>query len=377
MTRYDGKTTRRKLKKLRLDEISLVDRPAHGPARVAILKRAADPVAVQKRLAMTDAVDGHTHTIVMVAGYGDQLAELKAGRTSYADDHAHDWILDAAGNVVIGEAEGHTHQVAMLVKQADLDLLPEPGALAPRTEKGDATASETHAADVGTEIIKMTPEEQAAINKAAEEKLVAEKARADRAEAVVALSPEQRAHFDALDTAGQDEFLKAADKDAIVKNAQASDPVVHTDLDGNQYRKSCDPTVLRLVKSNDELRKSAARAEKLAKRAEFVKRAGEELAHVTGDAEAKADLLEAVASLPTEKQAPVLAILKSKDAGMQKAFETVGTSDDGNGEGASAESKLNAIAKSIRDQNPKLTPEQAYVRALETPEGAELANSLR
>ena len=41
MTRFDGKTTRRRIKKLRIDEASIVDMPAQAPARIAIMKSAA------------------------------------------------------------------------------------------------------------------------------------------------------------------------------------------------------------------------------------------------------------------------------------------------------------------------------------------------
>jgi len=369
--RYDGKTTRRKLKKLRIDEISLVDTPAHGPATVAIMKRAADTVAVepvQKKMALTSLTAGHAHSIIMVQGSSEGLAELRAGQTSYADGHMHDWIMDDAGNIILADAEGHSHGIAALVMKYDETL--DEGELAALAQT-DIPASSTKAADRGAETTNMTPEEKAAFEKAAADQLNIEKARADRAELIVKLSPSQRAHFDALPAEGQDEFLKSEDKDAIVKNAESSDPVVHVDLDGNEYRKSADPVVLRLVKSNDDLRKQALAAEQTAKRAGFEKRAGEELGHLTGELAAKADLLTAVDSLPTEKRAPVLAILKSKDAGLAKAFEAVGTSDEGS-DAPSIDAQLDTLAKSIGEKNPELTPEQAYVKALTSPEGQAL-----
>ena len=66
---------------------------------------------------------------------------------------------------------------------------------------------------------------------------------------------------------------------------------------------------------------------------------------------------------------------------MAKAFETVGTSDDGTGEGLDNEAKFqkladNILTKSKSSTNP-LTPEQAYVEALDTPEGIELQTQMR
>ena len=367
MSRFDGTNRKRRLKKLRLDEISIVDQPAHGGARVAIMKRASDPVAKGAAMAITTPVAGHAHSIIMVQGMGDQLSDLRAGRTSYAEDHAHDWIMDDAGNIIIADAMGHSHGIGAMVMKNDETLAD--GVLA--ADDQTKTVAGVTKADHGQQDGHMTPEELAAIEKAAADKLAIEKARADRAEQIVQLSPSQRAHFDVLKSDEQDAFLSAEGKDDIVKNAQSADPVVHVDFDGNEYRKSADPIVLRLVKSNDELRKQALKAESVAKRATFEKRAGDELGHLTGDLSAKADLLTAVDSLPVEKREAVLTILKSKDAGLAMAFKAVGTSDEGNGE-IDVDAKLNELAKSVAEKNPNLTPEQAYVKALTSPEGVAL-----
>jgi len=370
--RFDGKTTRRRFKKLRLDEISLVDQPASGPALVAIMKRAGEPTE-KNRMALTTLAAGHTHSIVMVEAEAGEYAELKAGKTGESHFHVHDWIMDDAGNIIIGDADGHNHGVSALVKATD-DVTNESLAEGVSASLGQpkTQAGTTKAADSGTtEIQDMTPEEQAAFEKAAEDKLAIEKARADRAEAVVQLSPSQRAHFDALAPEGQDEFLKAEDKDAIVKNAADSDPVVYKSLDGDEFRKSDDPRLVKAAQRADKAEKAVAEAELVAKRNDLVKRAGEELAHLTGELTAKADLLGAVDSLPVEKREAVVAILKSKDAGMQKAFETLGTADAG-ADADSPAAKLDTLAKAKAEANPNLTPEQAYSAVLDTPEGREL-----
>jgi len=379
MSRFDGKTTRRNFKKLRIDEISLVDTPAHGPALVAIMKRA--DTTEKSRMAVTTLTAGHAHSVIMVQASSEGLADLKAGETSYSDGHAHKWVMDDAGNVIIADAEGHNHTLAILVK--DSDLSPDDGASASRSDKGQQAAnSPAEAVDAeGTpsQDINMTDTKKTDAEVAAEavQKQLEELTKAnERQGQILKLSPEQRAHFDALEGDAADEFLKAEDKDAIVKNAQSEDPVEYTDVDGNEYRKSADPVVLRLVKSNDELRKQALASQLLAKRGELVKRAGEELGHLTGDAEAKADLLGAVDGLSVEKRDAVLAILKSKDAGMAKAMETIGTSDSGNAGGATAHQKIEAIAKRLQEATPSLSKAKAYVAALDTPEGRELQSQL-
>ena len=303
------------------------------------------------------------------------------GSTTWSDGHTHDWVRDENGNITILDAEGHSHGLTALIKAADgvtNEILAE--SMLASIDQNESPASVTKAATGPMDNI-MTDEEKAEFTKAADNKLNVEKARADRAEQIVKLSPDQRAHYEALSADNQGTFLKAENKDAILKNAEAADPVEHVNLDGIEIRKSEGAAFIKLAKSHDELRKQVATSNAIAKRATFAKRATDELGHLTGDESAKADLLEAVDSLSIEKREAVTAILKSKDAGMAKAFETVGTSDDGTGEGLDNEAKFqkladNILTKSKSSTNP-LTPEQAYVEALDTPEGIELQTQMR
>lgn len=378
MTRYDGKTTRRRLKKLRLSEISLVDTPAHGPATVAIMKRADDSAAVElqkNRLAMTTLHNGHSHTIVLVSAHAEGMAELKAGQTSFADGHIHDWIMDDAGNILISDADAHSHGLSALVKAADSvsneDLVESVASLDLNEHEADHNPAAS-AGDSNEDTNVTTKNEKTADNAVTPEELQKAEQRAERFEQIVKLSPEQRAHFDALPSEKQDEFLASENKDEIVKGAADENAVVYTSRDGDEFRKSDDPRMVKAAQRADAAEERVEKAEQKAKRNELLKRASDELTHLNGEDEAKADLLGAIESLPTEKQAAVLEIVKSKDAGLAKAFETVGTSDDGNGSGTDVGAKLDSLAKSHREKNPHLSPEQAYVAVLRTPEGAEL-----
>lgn len=360
MSRYDGKTTRRRFKKLRIDEISVVDQPAHGPALVAIMKRAPADELEKSRMAITTLTAGHAHSVVMIQADSERLAELKAGETSFSDGHSHKWVMDDAGNVIIAEAEGHNHTLAILVK--DSQLFPA------EAEAEGTTSKETIMSDT-----KKTEAEVDAAN-AVQKQLDELTQKNERLASVVSLSPEQRTHFDTLKGEAADEFLKVEDKDALVKNEQSEDPVVYTNLDGREFKKSADPVVLDLVKSNDELRKAALASELVAKRSDLVKRANVELEHLTGEEVAKADLLGAVDGLSVEKREAVMAILKTKDAGIAKAMETIGTSTTGSG--ATAHQQIEAIAKRLCDADSTLSKAKAYVAALDTPEGKALQSQL-
>ncbi len=72
---------------------------------------------MQKRIALTSPVNGHSHTLS--TNLGDS-GEAKRGSTSYVDGHSHDWIMDEAGNLELGHAMGHSHGIGAIVMKRDL-----------------------------------------------------------------------------------------------------------------------------------------------------------------------------------------------------------------------------------------------------------------
>ena len=109
----------RKYKKFRLDEISLVDRPAQPDAKITIVKReggekielSADE-RIEKGLAMTSSDEMHTAHLIDVREGGGT-----GGHTSWESDpgsdemHRHAWTRLEDGSIEIGMAEGHAHGV--------------------------------------------------------------------------------------------------------------------------------------------------------------------------------------------------------------------------------------------------------------------------
>lgn len=415
---------RRILRKMRIDEISAVDNPAQVPATVAIMKRGEPvekvepkkgegeddfisrfmgsaamraefpdakqraavarskykqaqekPKKVSKRSALTSEVGGHVHSLQLDCGQGD----LTAGQTNYVRDaqdqegHAHSWIMLPNGDYVIGSADGHSHEVASVSKQ----LLPDEGNTADLVTEGTDPA-DPQAADGGTREINMTPEEKAAIEKAAAEQKTALEAmqkRAERAEKLVELTDSQKAILAKLDERGKETFLaltpeKRQDEVAkAVALAADSNPVVHTDLDGNQFRKCDDPRLVMLSKRADAERTARLDAEKVVRLERLQKRAAD-LKHLPGDQETKVALLEAIESIPLGRREKVEQLLKAQDNGLAAAFRTSGVA--GQPSSDKPESQLDAMAKELRRQDPKLTEEQAMVKAMFTPEGKAL-----
>lgn len=342
MSRFDGKTTRQRVKKWVIEELSTVDAPAHGRgARFAIMKR--DDEAFEKRLALTTTDDGHSHTVVMQAAGPDGLAELRAGQTSWVDGHQHDWIRDEAGNILIAAADGHEHKLAAYIIKE--------------------TAEEATPAD-------NQPQEDTTMNEI-EKKLAEIEAQNERLQAIVKLSAESRAHFDTLSGNAADEFLaKSADEQAqLCKRAEDADPVVYETMNGRQIRKSAGEDVVEMAKQLDaQTRETAAlRAEQ--KHNALLKRAEGELAHLNGDVEAKAALLGAIDKVDESVRPAVLEMLKQSDAGVGAAMAELGTSDNGNTDDMSYDEVIDSIAKRIQSNDGSLTYEAAYVKALETREG--------
>jgi hypothetical protein len=354
----------RVMKDMDLREISLVDRPMQEPARVAILKR-EDSDDVQKRIAVTSMTAGHAHS-VLTANY--QGGENRIGQTSYVEGHVHDWIMDEAGNIFIADAAGHSHGIAVLTKN-------QPGAPAAGEETNPAGT--TKAAPSGAENTSMTPEQMAALQKAAEDgkaQIAELTAAVARAQATLALDPEQRAHFDTLKAAEQDQFLAltAEQRAGVVKNLRDANPVVFKSVDGTEYRKSDDARLIKMARENDARAVELAREQSIRKQADLEKRAGEEFKTLGGDVVVKAALLGAVEGIADAGvRGKVLEALKAHDAGLGAAFTRVGTSTPAANVNKRAGERLDELAASYASTN-KCDLGKAYEAVIRTDEGRAL-----
>lgn len=358
----------RVMEELVIDEIALVDRPMQEQP-VPVMKRAVD-----KRVVLTTNDRGHTHSFATVIPDG---GERMSGETSYAEDsdgrmHSHPWVMDDAGQIMIGDANGHAHGIAVMNK------MEHPPSHAASSDQGTA-AGQQAAEEIGdpSEDTKMTKQDDKAADKdqaVSKEEFEALKAKNERQDKILTLKGAQRDHFETLEGENdQDEFLGKSDeeRDEIVKNAQEADRVVYTSpYTKRQVRASEGETTLAEVKRADDLQKRLDEGEAREKRSGFVKQAQAELPHLKGGDDAKADLLEAVSALPADKQAPVMEMLKAQDAGLGKAFERIGVQGN-DPEAGTAEDQLAVMAKRIA-KDEKCTVEQGYVKALETEEGQRL-----
>lgn len=418
-------TKRRIMKEFHLAEISLVDSPAQAPARVAILKR-----DVEKRKMVTSMTAGHAHTLLSDNPYG---GENRMGRTSYDEGHDHGWVMDEAGGVFIADAMGHSHGIAVLTKHGSMpdgalpiltaedltkavlafehirnkeaaaehvcrrahalglsDRIPQALAHlgknwqntpspegAPVAEGTNQPTGATKAATSGAQKeSKMTPEQLAALQKAAEDSKakVAELEKANaRSQSILKLQREQREHFDTLKTAEQDEFLALSDvqREQVIKNLRDGNPVVFKSADGTEYRKSDDPRLVKMARDRDADQAALAREQAIRKQADLEKRSGELFKNLSGDAATKSALLGAIESIADEAtRGKVLEIVKANDAGLAAAMTRLGTSLGTNVDKKAAD-KLDDLAKKYAADN-KCDLAKAYSEVLKTAEGIEL-----
>ena len=192
-------------------------------------------------------------------------------------------------------------------------------------------------------------------------------------DAVAAMTPPVRAHYDALDAAGQTAFLaKSADaREAEVVAKNAVDPVVYTTSDGTAIRKSDGPTLLAMAKRQDTLDAENKVLKGENAEADIKKRAAE-FKH-TANAEAILKGIDQIADEAVRKAA--LDGLRAADKALAPMFKRAGVNGStGPDLGETSESpvaKLNAMANDIAKRD-NVTFAKAMITATQTEEGGKL-----
>ena len=177
---------KRIMQEFRINEISSVDSPAQEGARVAILKRdepSAKKREIQKGMGdlLTSEEEGHQHGISIGAYEGSVEIRVMYSQGPEAEaSHDHPVVRSPEGQYTLGMVAGHTHAIDQEAMSGALL------ALVTKTEGGEPMTTQT-----GTQ---PTVEELGA--------------QLARAHAVVALTGEERAHFEALPEEARTAFLR-------------------------------------------------------------------------------------------------------------------------------------------------------------------------
>ena len=373
---------RRIMQEFRINEISSVDSPAQEGARVAIMKRAEPrennlpdgtyPLAldtavlenvvkreIQKGMGdladlLTSEEEGHQHGISIGAYEGSVEIRVMYSQGPEAEaSHDHPVVRSPEGQYTLGMVAGHTHAIDQEAMSGALL------ALVTKTEGGEPMTTQ-----IGTQ---PTVEELGA--------------QLARAHAVVALTGEERAHFEALPEEARTAFLaKSADDrkaeiGAVTKAAQDANPVVFTAADGTEFRKSDDPRAIAMAKRLDATEQENAALKARDEQTTLEKRAEAELPHLPGEVKTRAAMLKAIDGIEDEAQREAaLGALKAQNEAMSKAFQTYG--HGAQPEPGSSADQLDKLAKGYAEKNGG-TFEAAYMKVADTPEGQALYQQIR
>jgi hypothetical protein len=364
-----------------IDEISAVTMPAQKGAKMVLMKR-ADPgvnngiailppfdggnqvgggeiditklsaadiaeLVLKGRYQMTTAAAGHSHLIDVTeddkargGGYtmGCQCTD-SAGQYSY---HQHPFVIGKGGEITIGMANGHTHDVMTLeaVKAAAM-----PAALKSSTGKEDDMDQK--------EVTKLR--------------------------ALADMNDAQKAHFGKLGAADQEAFIAMAPESralavaTAVEKAAGDNPVVYTSRNGSEYRKSDDPRLVQMAKDRDadiaaaEVAKAAqleAEAITLAKSWDFMGKPMEE----------KVANAKAILGASPEVRKASLEAIEAQRAAMAPLFAPMGARDGTvavKNDAASAEEELGKMAADLASK-ANISEADALVKVLQTPAGSRL-----
>jgi hypothetical protein len=327
---------------------------------------------------LTSSESGHQHGI-RVRFYEDGLYLDVGYASGDASDssHYHSVVIDAAGNFVVSENDGHTHDISAVDVQSFLlgslnktfDYLQEHGNV---TELEDSLSKTTAFIKLGEN--QMTVEEQLAKAKL---ELVALKKTLKTAVKLGGLSDTEKSHHAKLGEEGQETFLGKShtERNVDIEEALKADPIIYTTTDGVEFRKSDDNRMVDMAKQNDALTKRLDSEVESGAVAKLAKRAETELGNVTGSVEARSAIIKSVDSITDETlRGEAQTTLKAMNAAAAGKFvkKGLGGPSSVTAEG-DAESQLDTLAKTYAKDNT-MSFAKAYSAVLATPEGEALYN---
>ncbi len=400
--------------KMKFLETSVVNLGAQDGAEIVFMKRRGDATHVDdknatasKRAAITSEQDGHSHLLNLECYNGIATSGTTSvdGGMAYSypnnGSHQHQWVMDEDGEITIAMANGHTHKVkafsalAYVAKLKPDDDEDEETYMSrfmgdektsseyPDKKQRAAVAHQMFRDKKKSKATKSIPagdpaadEGEAAMadeSKLAEmqKALDAEHALRVRAEALAEMPAEQQAFAKSLQGAEREAFITspAIDRATRVAKSLEADAVVYTAQDGRVFRKSHDPAIVSLVKSNDALVAKAAAAEERENVATFKSRVPQELGNLPINVDAGAALLRAVDGIKDEahRTAAKAAIAAGNDS-MKAAFQRLGTSVAPSDDGSAVSDFAKAVAKA-KAADPKLDDVSARVAAMKTADG--------
>jgi hypothetical protein len=359
---------RKILHKFYMDEISGVDRMAQEGAKTVIMKR--DDTTIAKG-AFVDAVQVMEAREAVQALWWelyesetaiyDAIWNIQSNPERYPDVQAA--VIEALGEYS-DKVQEQAADAAAAVPNTDV----EKSASNDPAEKSDHSDGDNdnkpNPEENEMEKKELTVEGLTATLEGVNDKLV-------KAESFGKLNDAEKTHYATLDDAGQAGFLKMDDgaRSNVLEKVAASDPVVYTAADGEEFHKSDDPRLVKMARQSDTDRKLAKADRDKAEKLELTKRADDELNNLPGEPEVKVELLKAIDAIEDEAvRKSINEMLKAGNDAQAEAFITKGTKDEPIGD---AEGKLNNLAKAYAKEN-SVSEVDAYNEVLKTDEGSAL-----
>ncbi len=370
---------RRVMNKVRIDELSAVDRPAQEGAVATIMKRAPSEsdTVVEKNGDLVDMLtsveDGHQHG-VNVRVYDDgvylSVSYAKAEGADFGHDHM---VVRTEGNEYeVSMVDGHTHtldsaRLQMIVsdrmfnkasngEELELEFVPtEKGLLVKPISKSNENLEEdmpgSNSATVALEKKVSTLESQLAT-----------------ATALAGMNDTQKSYYNGLDDIGKSDFVTKSmtQRDEAVELHKAADAVVYTSVtDGSVFRKSDDPRLVQMAKQHDLTHQAMTKSLEDNANMALEKRASVEMQYMAGTTETHVAILKALDGIEDEGiRKSAYESLKAKNDSMAGVFKNVGSSFVKNeaGTDGNAEEELESLAKAyVADKGGNYTDAYAVV----------------
>lgn len=353
--RTDGKTNKQTATQLDISKLSVVGNPAHAQALAAIIKSAS-----------IEGDDENLFKQTFMEAMGDMVLEeqTEAFMSSIWDSI---WALRRSIRNTIKDPNVSNKKEIITSNVTDF-----------ATSLGSIISS--------TNVIKsggknMKKEEVEAMVKSAVDPLNAKLA---KSEAILKMDVETRVHFDALDTEGQDNFLKMSVEDQAdvlkkknekVNKAKNDESTV---IDGVTIVKSEVGAGLFQVLKNqqskiDKGEKDLTVEKEARELAIFEKQAEGLFPNLPGEPVLKGKVLKALKGLGKEIHDALSGMLKAGDKAIEtaKMFDEYGTGEISIADDSSADAQLNKMAEDYSAEN-KVNFHKAYTAVMETVEGKDL-----
>lgn len=354
---------RKTYKKIRLDELSTVDSPAQQGAKMVIMKRLSDKEKPVSKMNPTPYIitnsddTGHSHVMYLSAGVGETSSERQNEESEYY--HAHPYTISTDGEITIGEAEGHSHEVdqEQAIQILNQALEAEARGLMesqinkfykPKIEEGNMPNPEESkiqkALDVANETLSK-------ISKAFK--------------SLISLDEKEFSFAKSLSEDERESFLSSSrsERAAIIKAAEDADPVVYTTTDGQEIRKSAGAAFIEMAKGRDEDRKLLHETLKSNQEVRYQKRATTEIPNLVGDESVKVSLLKSIDTITNEEEkTKVLQVLKAANDSYGQLFKRSGTTTDPIkvGDDNDPNVELETLTKKLMEEDSKLSHSEAY-----------------